>query len=150
MKKLIILLMAAIFCLGSTSAKADDRDTAVALVKKAVAFYKANGAEKLIEEASNPKGQFVDGAFYVFVMDKDAFMLAHPMNASLIGTPNIQLQDANGKFFCKEMVAVTKSAAGAGWVDYMFKNPKTNEIAPKSSYVERADDFIVGCGVYRR
>ena len=149
MKKLIILLIAAIVCLGSTRAQADDRDTAMALVKKAVAFYKANGAEKLIEEASNPKGQFVQGAFYVFIMDKDAFMMAHPMNASLIGTPNIQLQDANGKYFTKEMVAVTQSK-GAGWVDYVFKNPKTNELAPKSSYVERADDFIVGCGVYRK
>ena len=149
MKNLMILLIAAIFCLSSTVVRADDRDTAVALVKKAVAFYKANGAEKFIEEASNSKGQFVQGAFYVFVMDKDAVMMAHPMNASLIGTPNAQLQDANGKFFTKEMMAVTQ-AKGSGWVDYMFKNPKTNEIAAKSSYVERADDFIIGCGVYKK
>ncbi len=149
MKNVIILLIAAFFCLASTSVRADDRATAVALVKKAVAFYQANGAEKLIEEASNPKGQFVEGASYVFVMDKDAFMLAHPMNASIAGTATMKLQDANGKFFCKEMVEVA-SSKGA-WVDYIsFKNPKTNEMAPKSTYVERIDDFIVGSGIYRK
>lgn len=149
MKNTIILFMAAIFCLSFTSVRADDRDIAVALVKKAVAFNKANGPEKLIEEVSNPKGQFVNGAFYVFLMDKDAVMLAHPINPSLIGQSNAAIQDVDGKFFTREMFEVTK-AKGSGWVDYRFKNPKTNEIAPKSSYVELADDLLVGCGVYRK
>lgn len=149
MKKTVLLLLAMVFCLSAAVAHADDRDTAVALVKKAVAFYKANGAEKLIEEVSNPKGQFVDGAFYVFVMDKEPNMMAHPMNPGLIGQPQGSLKDVDGKYFTREMVEVTKTK-GSGWVDYRFKNPKTNEIAPKSSYVEAADDFIIGCGVYRK
>jgi signal transduction histidine kinase len=149
MKKLVLLLLAVVFCLSSLSAWADDRDTAVALVKKAVAFYKANGAEKLIEEASNSKGPFVDGAFYVFVMDKDVVMIAHPMNTSLIGQPQIALRDVDGKYFAREMVEMAKTK-GSGWTDYRFKNPKTDEIAPKSSYVELADELVIGCGVYRK
>jgi signal transduction histidine kinase len=149
MKKLVLLLLAVIFCLSSISAWADDRDTAVALVKKAIAFSRANGAEKLIEEVSNPKGQFVDGAFYVFVMDLDAVMLSHPFNPSLIGQPQIAVRDVDGKYMTKEMRDVAK-ANGSGWVDYRFKNPKTGEIAPKSTYVEKADDLIIGCGIYRK
>jgi signal transduction histidine kinase len=149
MKNLIILLIAAIFCVSASNVRADDRDTAVALVKKAVAFYKANGPEKLIEEVSNPKGQFVNGAFYVFVMDKDSIMLAHPMNASLIGQPNMTIKDVDGKLFTKEMFDVARGK-GSGWVDYRFKNPKTGEISPKSSYVEYFEDILFGCGVYRK
>lgn len=149
MKNMIILLIAAIFCLSAVSAQADDRDTAVALVKGAAAFYKANGPEKLIEEVSNPKGQFVNGAFYVFVMDKDSIMLAHPMNPGLIGQPNMTIKDVDGKLFTKEMFDVARSK-GAGWVDYRFKNPKTGEVAAKSSYVEMHEDVLIGCGVYRK
>lgn len=149
MRNAVILLLAVIICLSSVTVRADDRDTAVALVKKAVAYYKVNGAEKLIEEASNPKGAFVNGAFYVFVMDKEGVMLAHPINPSLIGQPQIGATDVDGKFMTKEMLEVAKTK-GSGWVDYRFKNPKTNEIAPKSSYVEMADELMLGCGVYRK
>ena len=149
MKNLIILLMCALFCCAATGARADDRDTAIVLVKKAAAFYKVNGAEKLIEEASNPNGQFVQGAFYVFVMDMNGLMLAHPVNASLIGGQTIALKDSDGKYFIKEMAVVAKEK-GAGWVDYKFKNPKTNEVADKSTYVERMDDLVAGCGVYKK
>ncbi len=149
MKKITILLLAAIICLCSMSARADDREDAVALVKKAVAFYKANGMEKLIEEVNNSKGQFVNGALYVFIFDKDTFMLAQPFNQSLIGRKMGEVTDADGKYMVKEMVAVAK-AKGIGWVDYQFKNPKTNEIAPKSTYVELADEVVVGCGFYRK
>ncbi len=149
MKNLIVLLLAAVICLSSTAARADDRADAVALVKKAVAFYKANGAEKLIEEGNNPKGQFVSGALYVYVnmLDQAATTLVHPINPSLVGTSTIALQDIDGKFFIKEMGTVAREK-GAGWVDYRFKNPKTNEVGRKSSYVERADDLVIGCGIY--
>ena len=149
MKNMMILLIAAIFCLSCTSVQADDRDTAVALVKKAVSFYKANGPEKLIEEVSNPKGQFVDGAFYVFAMDQDVVMLAHPHNASLIGQPQVAVKDVDGKYMTREMMEIANSK-GSGWIDYRFKNPKTSEIAAKSTYFELSDGIIIACGVYRK
>jgi cytochrome c len=149
MKLKIICLLVAIVCLWSVAAHADDRETAVALVQKAVAFYKTNGVEKLIDEVSNPKGQFVSGALYVFVMDKDAVMLAHPFNSSLIGQPQAAVRDADGKFMTREMVEIAKTK-GSGWVDYRFKNPKTDEIAPKSTYVELTDELMLGCGFYKK
>ena len=149
MRKTTILLLAAILCLWSAGVRADDRDIAVALVKKAVASYKANGPEKLIEEVCNPKGEFVNATSYVFIFDKDGVMLAHPFNPSLIGQPQVGAADVDGKFMSKEMVDIARTK-GSGWVDYRFKNPKTNEIAPKSTYVERVEDIIVGAGIYRK
>lgn len=48
----------------------------------------------------------------------------------------------NGKYMTREMVELAKNK-GSGWVDYLFKNPDTSEIAPKSSYVELAEEVIV-------
>ena len=129
--------------------RADDRTDAVELVKKAVAYYRANGPEKLIEEGNNPKGQFVKGTLYVYVnmLDKAGTTLVHPINPSLVGTSSIALQDIDGKFFIKEMATVAKEK-GEGWVEYRFKNPKTGEVGRKASYVERVEDLVVGCGVY--
>ena len=150
MKKTGLLLLAAFLCLWlCVSAQADDRDAAVAMVKKAVAFQKANGTEKLIEEANNVNGQFVQGTLYVILFDKESVMLAQPFNPSLIGQPQALLRDVNGKYMTREMVDLA-SSKGSGWVDYQFKNPKTNEVSPKSTYVELAGDVIVGCGIYRK
>ena len=150
MKKMLsLLLLAAVVCLWSINCQADDREDAVAMVKKAVAYKKANGSEKLIEEANNVNGQFVKGALYVILFDKEAVMLAQPFNPSLIGQPQKLLQDVNGKFMTQEMVDMALSK-GSGWVDYLFKNPKTQVVSPKSTYVELADDIIVGCGIYRK
>lgn len=143
------LLLAAVLCLVAWTAHADNRDTAVAMVKKAVTFYRANGVEKLIEEVNKPQGQFVDGAFYVYVKDMDAMMLAHPVQPWMIGQNSYNNKDADGKLFAKEMQDRAKTEA-SGWVDYRYKNPKTNEIEAKSTYYERVDDLLICCGTYKK
>lgn len=149
MKKTTLLLLVAVLCLWSMSARADDRDVAVAMVKKAVAFGKLNGTEKLIDEANNVNGEFVKGAFYIILFDKEGVMLAQPFNPSLVGRSLAAIPDMNGKFMTREMVEMAKSK-GSGWVDYRFKNPKTGEVSEKSTYVELADEVIVGCGIYKK
>jgi signal transduction histidine kinase len=59
------------------------------------------------------------------------------------------MQDPNGKFIIKEMIA-TASGKGSGWVDYDFANPTTKKLAPKSSYVQKLPGFdgFLGVGVY--
>ena len=149
MKSTIIMLMISVFCLSSTAARADDRDVAVALVKKAVAFYHANGAERLIEEVSNAKGQFVQGSVYVHVQANDGVILAHPMNSNLIGQNATAARDADGK-------SITQLTFDAGdgktspWIEYRFKNPKSNEVEAKVTYVEKVDEIYIMCGFYKR
>ncbi len=128
---------------------ADDKDKAVALVKKAVAYYKANGMEKALDELNNPSGQFVDGPFYVFGYDLKGTMLVMPVNPSLIGQNLMDVPDANGKMFRKEIIN-TAVANGSGWVDYMYKNPKTKTAEAKTSYCEKANDIVLCCGIYKK
>jgi signal transduction histidine kinase len=155
MKNLFIVASLAVFLFSACltgPAKAGDqgtKDEAVAMVKKAIAFIKANGNEKAFEEITNPKGQFVDRDLYVVVYDMNAKCLAHGQKASMVGKELIDFKDTDGKEFYKERVELMKKQATA-WQDYKFMNPVSKEIEAKSMYLERTGDLIVGCGVYAK
>jgi len=128
---------------------ADDAADATAMVKKAVSYIKEHGKEKALAEVNNPAGMFKKGELYIFVTDVQGKMLAHGVNAKLIGKDLIDLKDSDGKFFVKEYIDVAK-AKGSGWSDYKWVNPTTKAIELKSTYVEKVDDLVVGCGIYKK
>lgn len=123
-------------------------DKAMALVKKAVEYCKANGKDKALSAFNDPKGQFVDGELYIFAYDFNGKNLAHGAKADAVGKNFLDLQDTGGKYIVKDMIALSKTK-GTGWVDYKYKNPTTSAVEAKSSYVEKIDDYFVGCGVYK-
>jgi cytochrome c len=154
MKRLMAVLLVTgwVLVLGVNTALAADvgtKDEATAMVKKAVSLIKANGAEKAYAEFSNPKGPFVDRDLYVVVYDMTGKCLAHGANAKMIGRDLIDNKDVDGKEFVKERVEMMKKQA-SGWQDYKFRNPTTNQIEPKAMYIERLNDVIVGCGIYKK
>jgi cytochrome c len=121
---------------------------ATAMVKKAVAYTKANGKEKAYAEISNKAGQFNDRDLYVTVYGMDGVVHAHGANEKMIGKNLIELKDVDGKAFVQERVDLAK-AKGTFWQDYKFTNPVTKKIEPKSMYCEKLDDVIVCGGVYK-
>jgi cytochrome c len=133
----------------STQALADDAANATAMVKKAVAYIKENGKEKAFADFNNPTGNFTKGELYIFVSDMQGKMVAHGVNAKLIGKNLIDLKDADGKLFVKEYTDLAKTK-GNGWVDYKWVNPSTKAIDNKSTYVEKIDDLVVGAGIYKK
>lgn len=155
MKRLFVYASLAVFfainCVAGLANAADQgtKDEAVAMVKKAIEFIKANGNDKAFEEITNPKGKFVDRDLYVVVYDMNAKCLAHGQKASMVGKELIDFKDSDGKEFYKERVELMKKQASA-WQDYKFMNPVSKEIEPKSMYLERVGDLIVGCGVYSK
>jgi cytochrome c len=153
MKRLAALVaVVLVLALGvnlTMAADAGTKDEAVALVKKAIEYIKANGKDKGFEEISNPQGQFVDRDLYVVVYDMNGKCLAHGANAKMIGRDLIDNKDVDGKEFVKERVEMMKKAQ-TGWQDYKFRNPVTNQIEPKSMYIEHFEDVIVGCGIYKQ
>jgi cytochrome c len=40
-------------------------------------------------------------------------------------------------------------AGKTGWVDYKWANPQTKKVEPKSSYMMKVGDVIVGVGIYK-
>jgi signal transduction histidine kinase len=154
MKKLIAMMIGVGFLVltAGTITSAAEFGTAAeaeALVKKAVQLIKAEGKEKAFAEISNPKGKFVDRDLYIFVYDMDGKCVAHGFNQKMIGKELIEIKDSDGKLYVKERVEIAKTK-GKGWQDYKFTDPITKKIEPKSAYVERLENLIVGCGVYKR
>ena len=123
------------------------KQDAIDMVNKALAFHKANGREKTLAVLNKKDGEFVKGELYVFAYDLAGVVVAHPQNPKLVGKNMLEIPDQEGKFFRKDVqkVALTQ---GTGWVDYLYKNPETNKIERKSTYVQKADDIILVCGIY--
>ena len=153
-----ILSIAAIalgLMLGGTQAHAQDKSKgsakeATAMVQNAIAHIKKVGRDKAFADFDNSKGAFVDRDLYIVVYDLKGKVLAHGANAKMIGKDLIDLRDVDGKYFVKERVEMmTKSPDAKGWQDYKFMNPTSSQIEPKSMYLQRYEDLIVGCGIYK-
>jgi len=82
------------------------------------------------------------------VIDMQGNTLAHGDNNKLIGRQLIDLKDAGGKRFIREFVDLA-NAKGNGWVDYQWANPVTGVLEEKTTYVQRVDDIVIGCGIYK-
>jgi cytochrome c len=151
MKKLIALVLALVVMALTLQAQGK-RGTAAeaeAMVKKAVAYLKANGQEKALAEFSDLKGKFVDGDLYVFVYDMTGKCIAHGGNPKMVGKDLIDMKDADGKSFVKERIEIAKGK-GKGWQNYKWSNPTTKAIEDKTAYIEKVDDVIIGCGAYKK
>jgi cytochrome c len=121
---------------------------AIALVKKAADYMKANGKEKAYAEFSNPKGAFKDRDLYIMVYDMNGVNRAHGANPKLIGKDLIDLKDADGNPIIKSFVETGKTK-GKGWIDYKWPNPVSKAIESKSTYIEKHDDVLIGAGIYK-
>lgn len=119
---------------------------AESMVKRGIAYIKANGKDKALSEFSNQKGQFVKGELYIYVVDQKGIVIAHGTTPKLIGKNFFDLKDANGKLFIQEIMRVAKSG---GWVEYKWNNPVSKKIENKFAYVETIGGMFVICGVYR-
>jgi cytochrome c len=141
----VAILLLTGLCAGLASA--DDKSDAVKIVKDAVAFYKINGMEKTLDALNDPKGPFVKGELYGFAFDENVVMLANSSAPDKLGQNMTDVPDSKGKKFRKEFIEVAKKD-GSGWVEYTFLNKVTAKEERKSSYVEKAGELIIGCGIY--
>jgi len=124
------------------------KDEAVAMVKKAIAYAKANGKDKLLADVNAKAPQFIDRDLYIYVADPKGTVLAHGANPKLVGRDLNQLKDADGKPFVTEIIKIGDSGK-PGWVEYRWPNPVTKQIDDKLTYVEKADGVIYCAGIYK-
>jgi signal transduction histidine kinase len=154
MRKILSLVVGLVGVLGMMAVAAAEGghtpDQAKAFVEKAAHYFKSEGKDKALAVFSDPKGAFVDGDLYLVVMDaKDGqlTMLAHGVNKGLIGKPQIDIKDAEGRLFNQDTAAALAKGDDF-WVSYSWPNPATKKIAKKRSYFMRVGDVIIGAGVY--
>jgi signal transduction histidine kinase len=148
--KLFAAAVAACVFASVTNAKEDhaSKDEAVAMVKKGIAYLKANGKEKGYAEISSKTSQFKDRDLYLVVYGLDGVVHAHGANEKMIGRNLIDLKDIDGKPFVRERTELGRTK-GVFWQDYKFTNPVTKAIEPKQMYCERLDETVVCGGVYK-
>ena len=155
MKKFTQVAMgiAVILCLAGVAMAADGatKDECVAKTKEAGKMVTDKGVEAAIAEVNKKDGKFVWKDTYVFLMDLDGKMIAHPMSPALIGKNVLDMKDKGdpGKLLFVEMVKVGKEK-GEGWVDYMWTNPGDPKPRKKVTYIYRVPgkNVLAGAGVY--
>lgn len=151
-RRVLNLALVGFILLGSaTHSFAGERATkeeAVAMVKKAVAYYKANGREKALVAFSDQQGQFKDRELFLVVVDPKGVAVAHTALKKMIGANIMELKDANGVMIIKSFFKAVEKT-GSGWSDeYIFINPATQTMEPKRTYVEKVDDLLIACGYH--
>ncbi|CAN5866597.1 cache domain-containing protein [soil metagenome] len=145
--KLMVLSLLSVSMLPVWAEEHGSATEAQAMVQKTITAMKKNGVENIITEINKRDGQYKDRDLYVVVYNLEGKNLAH-LNPKMVGKDMMELTDSDGKYFIKERLQIAKKK-GSGWQDYKFVNPVSKQIEPKSMYIEKYDNVIVGCGIYK-
>ena len=134
-------------------AKSDPAAYTRFVVENAVRRYQTEGLDPTL--AHYNRAESIDGQWYVFIIDENDLVTAHP-DPQLLGldAKGWVGTDANGYRFGPEML----SATGEGkWVSYVYQNPEsgdigaghfTGELELKNVWVVRHDGLLFASGWY--
>ena len=153
MKKLLITTAVSAILFFAVIAVAGDlatKDECVVKCHEAAALINSKGVEAAIEMIGNPTGPFVWKDSYVFLMNLDGKMLAHPMKPELTQHEHVLLvTDPLDKALFVHFVNLARKV-GQGWVEYMWPKPGKNTPSKKITYIYRVPnhELFVGAGVY--
>ena len=118
-------------------------------VESAIARYQTQGLDATL--AHYNRAESVDGQWYVFIIDENDLVIAHPDPGRLgldvkgwVGT------DANGYEFGPAMLAADE---GGAWVSYVYNNPESGGLGSgdfelKNVWVKRKDGLLFASGWY--
>jgi cytochrome c len=145
----VALFVSMVFSVFASEETEKAKKKAMDLIDKGIAYINKAGKEKAFKDFTDKNGGFVDGEFYIFVVDFKGLTLAHGGNPALVGQSMFELKDSDGKLFIQEFIKLAKEK-GEGWVDYKWSNPTTKKVEPKSTYIKtiKGADYFLGCGIY--
>jgi signal transduction histidine kinase len=150
--KLLTTATAAALCLFCATALANEptEKDAIAMAERGAAMVKAKGKDEVMKRITAKDPDFVQGSLYIDMRDvKTGIVLAHPYNPSIVGKDLTDVPDANGKKYRREIIELA-AAKGKGWVDYMYKNPTSGKIEPKTTYILLVDGVVLEAGLYKK
>lgn len=154
----LTLLACGLFLLYGTPVLAEEsvtRDEVMEKCEEAAAMLLEN-REAGIAEIANKEGKFVWKDTYVFLMNLEGHMLAHPIIPQLTEKGSLlHVTDKNKKtpkLIFIDFVDVAKNN-GEGWVGYMWPKPGAADQDPteKFTFIYRVGqtDMLVGAGIYK-
>ena len=121
-------------------------------VDNAISRYETQGLDATL--AYHNREESIDGQWYVFIIDENDLLIAHPDPGRLgldvkgwVGT------DANRYRFGPEMLSATE---GGKWVSYVYRNPEsgglgsdtTGSMQLKNAWVVKHDGLLFASGWY--
>ena len=140
------LFMAVALSTAVMSDEGASLDEAKAMALKAAAHFRQSGADRAFADF-NTSPAWHDRNLYVFAVKDDGIQVANGGNPALIGRNVIDMRDVDGKLTNREMLAIKDQ----DWVEYKWRNPQTNTVQQKATYVVRvSDDTIVAVGAYKQ
>jgi cytochrome c len=116
-------------------------------VEDAMTLFENGGKETALAQIADPKGRFVLGERYIYALNIDGTMLAHPIEPELTGKNLTDLKDSEGKAFIRRIVDTAKTKR-YGYTDYMWHNPGSHDELHKTVFFERVDGIILCSGFY--
>jgi len=123
-------------------------DDARKLLNAASVEVKKFGMAKAAASFNDTKGSFVRDDLYVFAVNLQSGKFeAHGMNPKWAGTDATDLHDVEGKPLINEMLELAKTK-GEGTVDYVWRNPVTNAVEKKRTFIRRENGSLIGVGFY--
>ena len=120
---IVLVALLGVVVTATVQAESDVREECVTLCKDAAKFMNEKGFYPTVFEINKKEGKFVSKNTYVFLVDMDGHLLAHPFNQQYIGMDMTGNKDSNGKLFVQDYIAIAKSK-GEGWTEYMYPTPE--------------------------
>lgn len=149
LRRLAIAVVCMVFGMSAVHAQESGRGTAKeaqTMVERAILLYDDEGAADTFAAINAGPPPFRERDLYIFVFDADGLIVAHAGRPDLVGRNGMDMMDANDVPLVRRMVE--QATPNGVWVDYMFEDPLTGQIAPKSSWVVLHDGYVFGAGVY--
>ena len=129
-------------------AKKPTQDEVKAIAIKAADFIAAKGIDEAAK-AFTTEGEFKFGEIYVNVIDTQGNWVIYPPKPENKGKSVLNFIDEDGKELGKDIL--NTGLKGEGWTEYRWKNPASNTIQPKITFVKKVPgkDFIAYVGIYK-
>lgn len=136
------LCMACAVAPGAAPAGTD----AIAMAERGAALIMTRGRNEMIRRINAKDPDFVQGALHVGLRDlRTGIVLAHPHDRWIVGRNLVDVPDAAGKMYRREILELAASR-GKGWVDYQYKNPASGRLESHSAYILRVGDVVLEAG----
>lgn len=146
----IALVLTSCFAIGAWAQEPATKEECVLQCYEVAALINSKGLDAAVKEVGDSKGSFVWKDSYVFLMDMDGKMLAHPMQPELTQLPHcLLITDPTDKAIFVSFVNLARTV-GHGWVEYMWPKPGKKSPSKKITYIYRVpgQDVFAGAGVY--
>lgn len=130
------------------SVERGEAKAAEAMLERAVGYLKKNGDKRAYAAFNNPKGGFVQGQYYVYVVGMDGTMYANGGAPGVLAGKNaFDLHDAAGKPLIRELLEAA-SKADTGQIEYRWLNRADNRVENKIAKFRKVGKQVVVVGYY--